>query len=311
MKIVRKVIDFIRSVTPLRLRWIVGPYLALFAYFVRVYILNNPGAPKVLSTNDTLDLILKENLSVIRFGDGEISVMDKVDMGFQKANDSLALRIEQVIRTNKKGLLICVPNIFGKIEGFTKLSYWFALHQLFRYKHKWTALLSRNQVYGDALITRPYLTYNNSKRKDSGIYFKKLFSIWEAKEVVLVEGQMSRIGVGNDLFKGALSVKRILCPAENAYSKYDQILNAVLKFPKNYLILVSLGPAAKVLAYDLFEMGYRAVDIGHIDMEYEMFSRNEPAQVKVKYKYFNEIKERNPEDCLDPLYLSQIVINIK
>jgi hypothetical protein len=67
-----------------------------------------------------------------------------------------------------------------------------------------------------------------------------------------------------------------------------------------------LGPAAKVLAYDLFLEGFRVFDIGHIDMEYEMYLKNEPKLTKVKYKYFNEINERNPEDCKDPEYLSQI-----
>lgn len=306
----RKFIDKIREVTPLKLRWKVGPYIAFLFYFVRVYIFQNLGAPKVLSTNDTLDLIIQKKLSVVRFGDGEISILDNVNMGFQKANPDLALKIKKVIQSNLPGLLVCVPNIFGKLHNFTKLSYWFALHQLFRYKYKWDNLLSKHQVYGDALITRPYLTYNSKVRKHSGEIFKKIFSIWQDKEVVLVEGQMSRVGVLNDMFKNTISVSRVLCPAENAYDKYEQILNEVLKFSKDKLILVSLGPAAKVLVYDLFCLGYRVIDIGHIDMEYEMYLRKQEFQVKVKYKYFNEIKERTPETCLDPEYLKQIVSKI-
>ena len=112
------------------------------------------------------------------------------------------------------------------------------------------------------------------------------------------------------MFKAVASIRRILSPAENAYSKYNEILNEVLKCGKDKLILVSLGPAAKVLAYDLFLAGYRVIDIGHIDMEYEMYLRKEPIQAKVKYKYFNEIKERDPEECTDPEYLSQIIANI-
>jgi len=72
-----------------------------------------------------------------------------------------------------------------------------------------------------------------------------------------------------------------------------------------------LGPAAKVLAYDLFKAGYRVIDIGHADMEYEMYIRKEPVQVKVRYKYFNELQERDPEECTDPEYLSQIIANIQ
>jgi hypothetical protein len=41
-------------------------------------------------------------------------------------------------------------------------------------------------------------------------------------------------------------------------------------------------------------------------MEYEMFLKKELQQVKVPFKYFNEINERNPEDCRDETYVGQI-----
>ncbi len=158
-------------------------------------------------------------------------------------------------------------------------------------------------------MTRPYLAYKN--KADCGKIFNQLFSLWTNKDVVLIEGEKSRLGVGNDMFDHAQSFKRILCPAENAFAKYDTIKNEVLKISKDKMILLSLGPTAKVLAYDLFVLGYRVIDIGHIDMEYEMFLRKETKQVKVKYKYFNEIHERNPEECTDPKYLSQIIATIR
>jgi hypothetical protein len=65
------------------------------------------------------------------------------------------------------------------------------------------------------------------------------------------------------------------------------------------------------LAYDLFLLGYRVIDIGHIDMEYEMFIRKEEKLTKVPYKYFNEINERNPEVCLDAEYINQIIAKIE
>jgi hypothetical protein len=48
------------------------------------------------------------------------------------------------------------------------------------------------------------------------------------------------------------------------------VLNEDVKLSdKNILILISLGPTATVLAYDLAKLGYWAIDIGHIDNEYE------------------------------------------
>jgi glycosyltransferase family protein len=310
-KISEKIIAKVRSLTPDWIRWNVGPYVAYGAYIFRIYILGNKDAPKVLSLHDTIDLVVKENLSVIRFGDGEMSIMGKNDLGFQKADESLSKRLKEIIQLNVKGLLICVPGMFGKLDDFAGVAFWFSLHHQFRYRQQWLDLLNTEQVYGDTLITRPYLGYKTELRKKSGEVFHKLFSIWRGKNVVLIEGSKSRLGVGNDMFKEVASLARILAPAENAYSRYNEIKQAALKQSKDKLMLLSLGPAAKVLAYDLFCAGYRVIDVGHIDMEYEMYIRKEPIEAKVRYKYFNEIHERDPEDCTDPEYLSQITAVIQ
>jgi glycosyltransferase family protein len=310
MKTLDDTIGKVRKVTPNWIRWKFGPYVAYVAYFFRVYIFGNKGAPKVLSLHETLDLIIKDNLSVIRFGDGEMSIMAQNDLGFQKADAGLAKRLKEIIRLNLKGLLICVPGMFGKLDDFAGVAFWFALHHQFRHRQDWLDMLNQGQAYGDTLITRPYLAYKSSLRNSSGEIFKKLFSIWRGKDVLLIEGAKSRVGVGNNMFENATSLKRILGPAENAYAKCEAIKQEVLKIDKHTLVLLALGPAAKVLAYDLFLAGYRVIDIGHVDMEYEMYIRKEPIETKVKYKYFNEIHERNPEECTDPDYLSQIIATI-
>ena len=73
------------------------------------------------------------------------------------------------------------------------------------------------------------------------------------------------------MFSGAESIQRIIGPAENAFHAYDKILECCKDQAKDKLFLLALGPTATVLAYDLCKMGYQAVDIGHIDLEYEWF----------------------------------------
>lgn len=263
----------------------------------------------MLSVNETIDRIIEKNLSVIRFGDGEISLIDGVDLGFQKQNHDLAGRLELILKTDIDGLLITIPDMWGKLNWQEDYAYRFGVHYVYRYGHVWKSLLSFKQIYGETGMTRFYLAPKD--KSNCGPTFKKLFSIWEAKDVVLIEGAKSRLGVGNDMFNNVKSLQRILCPPENAFDKYDAIKNEAIKISKDKLVLLSLGPTAKVLAYDLFMLGYRVIDIGHVDMEYEMFLRKETKQVKVKYKYFNEIHERNPEDCNDSLYLNQIIVVIE
>jgi len=133
------------------------------------------------------------------------------------------------------------------------------------------------------------------------------------KNIVIIEGVQSRLGVGNDLFKNANSIQRILCPSENAFDVYDKILNEALKIPKNKQILIALGSTATVLTYDLYKKGYQAIDIGHVDIEYEWFLRNVKNRIKIENKYTNEVKNgrENIRPVKDTDYYKQIIINIK
>ncbi|MBP9866825.1 MAG: SP_1767 family glycosyltransferase [Candidatus Pacebacteria bacterium] len=304
----QKIISHVRNITPISLRQKIGPMLAYIYYFDRLYIRSKHNKPNILSIEETVDFILEEKCSVIRFGDGEISLIDGMDLPFQKRYEKLSHELEKIIQTQNKKLLICIPGMWGNLDIFAPYAYHFIMHHMYRYHHVWEKLLIPNKIYGDTNVTRHYLAYKNKER--SNIIFNKIFKIWKDNDVVLIEGEKSRLGVGNNMFTETKSLRRILCPPENAYSKYQEILNEALKINKNTLILLSLGPTAKVLAYDLFAHGYRVVDIGHIDMEYEMFLRKETKQIKVAHKYFNEINERNPIDCNDETYKKSIIITI-
>ena len=116
------------------------------------------------------------------------------------------------------------------------------------------------------------------------------------------------MGMGNDLFDGAKSIERILCPAEDAYSRYNEILESCLKFSTDYLILIALGATATVLAYDLAKKGYQALDFGHVDLEYEWYIRKANKKIKIENKFNKEINDcevANPID--DKKYRNSII----
>lgn len=119
-------------------------------------------------------------------------------------------------------------------------------------------------------------------------------------------------GVGNDLFENVKSMERILCPAENAYEKYEQIWENVLLLGKGKLILLSLGMTVTVLAYDLAQIGFWVIDIGHIDIEYEWYLRKTNDKIKIEGKYVNEVAGGRTcsDECTDEEYQAQIVSKI-
>ena len=63
-----------------------------------------------------------------------------------------------------------------------------------------------------------------------------------------------------------------------------------------------------MLAYDLTVEGYQALDIGHLDLEYEWFLAGKGERTNVPCKYNNETEGGNEvEELHDPVYESQII----
>lgn len=165
------------------------------------------------------------------------------------------------------------------------------------------------KIYYDALITRLYMDYKDkSKAKER---FEKIKILWNDRDILIVEGEQSRLGINNDLFENCSSIKRILCPVNNAYSKYDEILCEIKKHEKPDLILIALEPTATVLAYDLAHIGYQAIDIGHIDIEYEWFLQGVKNKVLIKNKFVGEVQDGTKVDALnDNKYNEQVICKI-
>lgn len=135
-------------------------------------------------------------------------------------------------------------------------------------------------------LTRNYILVKDKSRcKD---YFNNIKRIWKNRDILIVEEEYLRLGVGNDLFNNAKSIKRILAPNKNAFDRYDAILDSAKRESKDKLVLIALGLTATVLAYDLYRIGYQAIDIVHIDIEYECFLQGVTEKTKVNNKYTYE-----------------------
>jgi len=139
----------------------------------------------------------------------------------------------------------------------------------------------------------------------------QLKSIWNNKNLLLVEGEKSRLGMGNDFFSNATSIRRIICPATDAYSTINEIENAVYTESGYDMVLIALGPTATVLAYRFYKKGIQALDIGHIDIEYEWYLKGVQDKEPVAHKYIGEMKGGDiVDDAVDEMYQRQIVRRI-
>ena len=266
----------------------------------------------VMSIDETLDKLLQTNQSMVRFGDGEIHIMNGYDIPFQKYDEVLAQEMRNILMfDDRENMMICMPEVFEVFQGnFTQdansESFW--KRELDRFSDFFKKYC-HSKRYGSAFISRPYI-YNKDKSRAQS-QFEKIKQLFEGEELLIVEGATSRSGVGNDLFDGAKSIKRIICPSHNAFDKIQEIKEEILEHSEGRLILLMLGPTAKVLAYQLSQLGYRALDLGHIDSEYEWMKMGAETKVQLKHKHTAEFNfDQGIEFIEDEDYNSQIVADL-
>lgn len=85
-----------------------------------------------------------------------------------------------------------------------------------------------------------------------------------------------------------------------------------MKIDKKTLILISLGPTATVLVYDILKLGNQIIDFGHFDIHYEYYLRNATKAIRIHNKYVNEVigGSLNITSITDKKYYEQIIYRI-
>ena len=264
-------------------------------------------APHIVSIEDTIQYIINNNCSVSRLGDGEIKIVAGKILGFQDYSPTLQDRMKQVLSNPAPNHIVCLPDIFTDINIYKEEPYRHWKLHLAYYRPIWYKYINQKHTYYNAFISRCYMMFKDQVQTSH--YFNLLKLLWEKKDILLIEGEKSRLGVGNDLFDNTKSIKRILAPNRNAFQHYDEILQEALKYNRSeYLILLALGPTATILAYDLAIKGYQAIDIGHVDIEYEWFKMGATHKVPVPNKFVNEAGAgAGVGDIDNETYKSQIV----
>lgn len=264
---------------------------------------------QVKGIDETLDYIIEHNSSLVRFGDGEVNLMWGLPIPYQNHDLELANQLKHIVGLESdEKLVVCLPDAFDDRFVFTWWATPFWKEHMNVYMDFYKELC-KGSWYGSTFISRPYIDYED-KSKAKG-QFEKLKSIWENRDILIVEGITSRSGVGNDLFDKVKSVKRIICPSHNVYSVVDNIQEEIMKHAEGRLILCMLGPTAKVLAYHLSRKGYQVLDIGHIDSEYEWMKMGAKTKVKFSHKHTAEYNfDQDIQFIEDETYNSQILVDL-
>ena len=271
--------------------------------FLCFFLKNKLSEFHALNAPETLNYLLThKKCSLARFGDGDIDILTKTgETGYQKASEALRIKMEHVLTRNQENLLICIPAVlinFGDLDTYNERAKVHFRNILIRFHKYLSGVLSKKQVYGDTQVSRPYMdTLNKEYSENIFNGFKKLFSV---KTLIVIEGEKTRLGVGNDLLDGSQRVLRVIAPAVNAFDRYEEILQKAIEVAQrsisdgdkheDMMFVLALGSTAKLLTLELTNLGYRSIDVGHLDIEYEWFLRGATQKIPIPGKYVNEAK---------------------
>ena len=291
----------------LKLLYVTGLYLWVFSAVNKTFSLN------ILSAKETINQI-KKGRTLIRFGDGELRLIMKVgEAGFQKRNSRLEADLAEILvscrKTGGENILLCMPGVLSGSQREYQLtkdvSFWWFVFTVKYFRKLRSLFLSCGGIsFGDSFVSRPYYAIRDFEF--ASYVFAEFKNIFSGKRLLIIEGRLTRFGVGNDLLDGAISVRRILGPEVDAYDKVDEIYERA-KGEICDIVLIALGPAAKILAYRLNELGYCCLDVGHLDIQYEWYKMNAKEKIAIANKYVNESKEKFVETGdIDESYERQV-----
>lgn len=238
----------------------------------------------ILTTEETLALLEREKISFLRYGDGEIAIMQGHSIPFQEYDEKLAKRLKKLLKTNVEGLKVGIPyyythplkNLNDFTAGFAKS---LSAQRKFLCKN-----CDPEMTYVDTCITQVYQTYEKYDFKN---YYKRMQGLLKGKDITIICGEGVLDRLEHKAFDVCRSVEFITAASMNAYADYDNLLKEALKTSKKRLVCIVLGPTAKVLAYDLHKKGYQAWDMGHYFKDYDAYMKKRPrtaAEITLFYK---------------------------
>lgn len=213
-----------------------------------------------LSPIDTLEKVRAERLSLARYGDGEFRAAFKYGRAapFQDGSAKLQDDLRRILKMegfDRQRLLVGLPEPLSG-SPFWEMhwpEFWLSLKPL-------VGRLS-DPLFGSSYVSRPEFFQHYGEEGIAGWR-----AIWDALDVWVVTGEGSRFEAVDELFSGVRSISTILSLPTEAYADLPRVIARIdAEVPKNGgIILISLGIAGTVLAADLSNLGYWALDVGHI-----------------------------------------------
>lgn len=118
---------------------------------------------KVLSNDETVDFILRNQSSASRFGEGEVQLMSGGNLDFQVFDPQLADRMKEILTVpSSEKFVVCIPDVFHSLRRYRfPVRLWWEQH-LQKYR-KFYQEIFISDWYGSAFISRPYIGWKKKE----------------------------------------------------------------------------------------------------------------------------------------------------
>jgi len=209
------------------------------------------------SFEETLSRIIDRQLSFARFGDGEFRLMIDASykLGFQRNTQRIRTALRHVLtQEHTDRLLLGWPQIYRNINGAILWPLvWRDLKEIVPSRLK----------FGNSHVSRPIMF--SDLREEAVTLWRQ---VWDGQRVCIITGEGSRFEVVSGLFDNLAGHRFLYSTPRNAFDDLPRVFAEVQRGERADIYLLALGPAGTILATELADAGYRAIDVGHISDSY-------------------------------------------
>ena len=227
----------------------------------------------IKSRRETVKLLMDNPKSYVRFGEGEIFLMQGIDQPFQRYNERLAKQLINILEDYHENLYVGVCSdyfhSYNSLHDESRKYYRLNGTDLRRFlvKH-----CNKDNIYIDACFTMAY--FHEGDDFDFEGHYESMLGLFENKKILLVSGEGVFEKLEFDVFQRADDKRIIHAPSKNAYDVYDELKNKIISEVKqDELVCMILGMAGKALTRELSDMGYMVWDSGHMAKDYDAYKR--------------------------------------
>ena len=235
-------------------------HIKLIMYFL--YSFKMPKA-NIYGPEETVNTCIKDKKTIIRFGDGEFNFFRNIGVDYQEYNDEIKNGFNEY--NSDSNYLICLPKCFFSCSGLKLLSKRRYLISWSYARYYFKRRIKKELLYGDAF----------SFGKQNEKYYSKIFKKSKIDRVIFVHNDEKYFKKFKNKYN--LETEFVKIPRKNSYKEKELIIDNILKLIKNKantIVLISAGPAAKMIAYELSQNEIWCIDTGHCwDMPLEVIER--------------------------------------